>query len=79
MNDLPVGNRTCLYDSDQMSEVIDHMSSKAAVLVRRSKKLIVIGVLRRGAPLADMITERLIQSYHLIAPLRFDLLVIILK
>ncbi|WP_353433030.1 phosphoribosyltransferase family protein [Polynucleobacter sp. MWH-UH23A] len=75
MNSLPVGNRTCLYETHQMVEVIDRMSSKAAALVRNTKRLAVIGVLRRGAPLADMLTERLINDYQMPAPLRFDLLV----
>lgn len=75
MSDLPIGNRTHLYDAEQMEGVIDRMSSEAATLLRDSIKLAVIGVLRRGVPLADKITELLVQRYRLDRPARFDLLV----
>ena len=75
MSDLLAGDRTCLYDAKQMEGVIDRMSSEAATLLRDSIKLAVIGVLRRGVPLADKITELLVQQYQLDRPARFDLLV----
>jgi pyrimidine operon attenuation protein/uracil phosphoribosyltransferase len=75
MNGLPLGHRTCIYDPEQVVEIIDRMSCKAAALLHDSKKLAIIGVLRRGAPLADKLTELLVQRYRLDVPLRLDLLV----
>lgn len=75
MNGLLAGHRTCIYDARQVVEIIDRMSCKAAALLHDSKKLAIIGVLRRGAPLADMLTELLVQRYRLDVPLRIDLLV----
>lgn len=75
MNDLPLGHRTCIYDTEQVMEIIDRMSCKAAALLHSSKKLAIIGLLRRGAPLADKLTELLVQRYRLDVPLRIDLLV----
>lgn len=75
MNSLPAGKRTCIYDTDQMVAIIDQMSCKAAALLHDSRKLAIIGILRRGSPLADKITELLVHRYRLEVPLRLDLLV----
>lgn len=36
-------------------------------------KVAIIGILRRGAPLADRLTEALVQQFKLPVPLRLDL------
>jgi pyrimidine operon attenuation protein/uracil phosphoribosyltransferase len=69
-------HRSCLYDATQLGFVIDRMACQAADVLRRDNgKVAVIGVRRRGAPLADLLTERMMALCGLAAPLRLDLLV----
>lgn len=67
--------RTCLYDTDQLGIVIDDMARQAAGLLLGRDKLAVVGILRRGAPLADRLTERLVRRHGVAPPLRLDLCV----
>lgn len=71
--DRPPGVRTCLYDSAQSCAILDDMARRLAGLLAGHEPAVVIGILRRGAPLADRITERLQQRHGLPAPLRVDL------
>ncbi len=71
----PPGARTCLYDATELAAVIDEMARQAAGLLRGCRQVAVIGILRRGAPLADRLTERMMGLYGLAQPLRLDLLV----
>ena len=73
MDDLPIGKRTCLYDSAHMEAVMDQMARQAAILLFDASKVAIIVVLRRGAPLADKLTELLVGRYSLPKPLRLDL------
>lgn len=59
MNDRPAGNRTCLYNTTELELVIDAMSQQAAGLLGTSSRVMVVGILRRGAPLAAMLHQRL--------------------
>ena len=61
----PSGNRTCLYDTAQLDAVLDHMAWQAAGLLTAREDIIVVGILRRGAPLADMLHERLMRDFHI--------------
>lgn len=61
----PSGNRTCLYDTAQLDAVLDHMAWQAAGLLTARENVIVVGILRRGAPLADMLHERLMSDFHI--------------
>jgi pyrimidine operon attenuation protein/uracil phosphoribosyltransferase len=65
--------RTCLYNDAALEGVLDHMAQQAAGLLRGNGPLAVVGVLRRGAPLAERLTERLVLSHGLTPPLRLDL------
>ena len=67
--------RTVLYDRTAMDAVIDRMAREAACLLRGRHPVAVVGVLRRGAPLADHLTERLVQAHGMAPPLRVDLAV----
>lgn len=67
--------RTCLYNSAELNEVLDKMALQAAALLQGNLPVAVIGILRRGAPLADKLTERMVQKHGLKRPLRLDLLV----
>lgn len=71
--DRPEGKRTCLYDTDQLLVVLDDMARQAAGLLAGRRKVAIIGILRRGAPLADMLTATLIQQYGVEQPLRLDM------
>jgi pyrimidine operon attenuation protein/uracil phosphoribosyltransferase len=70
---FPPGIRTCLYNSAGLDAVLDHMAQQAAGLLRGNGPVAVVGVLRRGAPLADRLTERLVLRHGLPPPLRLDL------
>jgi pyrimidine operon attenuation protein/uracil phosphoribosyltransferase len=73
MDDLPIGNRTCLYDTAHMTAVMEQMGRQAASLLQGCPKLAIIGVLRRGAPLADRLTEILVSRHGMAKPMRLDL------
>lgn len=57
--DRPPGKRTCLYDTEQLDRVVADMARQAAGLLNGRDKVAVIGILRRGAPLADRLTALL--------------------
>ena len=71
--DHPPGTRFLAYAPDQMPAVIDGMARQAVSLLAGQEKVAVIGILRRGAPLADRLTQALRQQCNLPAPLRLDL------
>lgn len=72
MNATP-GSRSCLYDEAELDALLDAMAQQAAKLLHARSRVAVIGILRRGAPLADRLTERLVRLYGLAQPLRLDL------
>lgn len=63
----------CLYDSEQLAVVIDDMARQAGPLLAGHPQVAVIGILRRGAPLAERLTAALVGQYRLAPPLRLDL------
>ncbi len=67
------GKRTCLYTPAQLTVVLDGMSKRIAGLLAGRSKVAIIGILRRGAPLADLITTVLVHDYAFPPPLRRDL------
>lgn len=67
--------RTCLFDEAQLGQVIDDMARRLAGLIGPCERLAVIGILRRGAPLADRLGTVLTQRHHTVRPLRLDLAV----
>ena len=73
--DHPAGTRFLAYAPEQMQDVVDAMARQAAPLLIKAdqNKLALIGVLRRGAPLADMLTQSLVRQFKLPQPLRLDL------
>ncbi len=72
-SDLPLGERCCLYDMVQLELVIKEMAGKISVMVNPLQKLALVGILRRGAPLADRICDSLVRDFHRDIPLRIDL------
>lgn len=69
----PPGTRTCLYQGEALEGVMDDMARRAAALLAGRARVAVIGILRRGAPLAERLCERLVRRHGLPAPLRLDL------
>jgi pyrimidine operon attenuation protein / uracil phosphoribosyltransferase len=67
--------RSRLYTTAELELVIDTMADQLAASLRPGRPLVVIGILRRGAPLADRLTDRLVQRHGLPRPLRLDLAV----
>lgn len=61
----PEGDRFCLYDTAQLDAVLDHMAWQAAGLLTGRANVIVVGILRRGAPLADLLHERLLRDFRI--------------
>jgi pyrimidine operon attenuation protein/uracil phosphoribosyltransferase len=62
-----------LYDGEQLDAVIGAMTRRAAALLAGAPRITVVGILRRGAPLAERIAAGL-QREHGIGPVeRLDL------
>jgi pyrimidine operon attenuation protein/uracil phosphoribosyltransferase len=53
--------------------VMNAMAKQAAALLHGCTKVAIIGVLRRGAPLADRLTELLVEQHQFPKPMRLDL------
>ena len=66
----PSGLRTCLYAAIQLDAVMENMARQAAGLLAGKGLIVVVGILRRGAPLADRLAELLVKRFGLPAPLR---------
>ncbi|HRQ66243.1 MAG TPA: phosphoribosyltransferase family protein, partial [Xanthomonadaceae bacterium] len=51
-------SRFCLYDARELDAVLDRMARQATLIIG-DRPATLVGVLRRGAPLADMLAERI--------------------
>lgn len=67
--------RSLLYTTGELETLLDAMAAELAAQLQPGQPLAVIGILRRGAPLADRLAERLVRRHGLPAPLRLDLAV----
>ncbi|QKD45705.1 phosphoribosyltransferase [Alicycliphilus denitrificans] len=67
------GARSCLYDRAELDAVMHAMAGRVAAWLQPQQRLAVIGILRRGAPLAQRLTELLVQRHGIAPPLRLDL------
>ncbi len=63
--DKPQGQRTCLYDTADLDVVVADMARQAAGLLTGRQQIVIVGLLRRGAPLAEMLRDRLAHDYGL--------------
>ncbi|MEO8417099.1 MAG: phosphoribosyltransferase family protein [Methylophilaceae bacterium] len=61
----PFGNRTCLYQATQLDAVLDNMAWQAAAFLTKKERVMIVGILRRGAPLAEMLHARLMSHFKL--------------
>ena len=73
MTDKPQGRRTCLYTPAQLDAIVRDMARQAAGMLTGSEKVAIVGILRRGAPLADRLKAKLEETYGLTGALRLDL------
>lgn len=69
----PIHKRTCLYSSAQLEAIVTDMARQAAGLLTGRTKIAIVGILRRGAPLAGRLHERLAKDYRLNDCIRLDL------
>jgi pyrimidine operon attenuation protein/uracil phosphoribosyltransferase len=58
-----VGQRTCLYSTADLDAVLADMARQAAGLLSGRQQIAIVGLLRRGAPLAEMLCDRLARDY----------------
>lgn len=73
MTDQPRGNRTCLYTPEQLDAIVSDMARQAAGLLTGRTQVAIVGILRRGAPLAERLHARLQDLYGLRDNVRLDL------
>lgn len=59
MQSKPAGRRTCLYDAEQLNVVVENMALQTAGHLVGKERVIIVGILRRGVPLADMLFQKL--------------------
>lgn len=64
----PRGERFCLYDTAALGEVLDRMAAQAATFLAGETDPILLGILRRGMPLAEMLHDRLKSRHGLDVP-----------
>jgi pyrimidine operon attenuation protein/uracil phosphoribosyltransferase len=64
----PRGERFCLYDTAALQEVLDRMAAQAATFLSGEAAPLLLGILRRGQPLAEMLQARLKEKHGLDVP-----------
>ena len=67
------GQHTRLYDTNALQRVLDTMAAGVSARLAGAEQVSLVGVLRRGAPLADMLQERLMQRLPRTDMQRIDL------
>lgn len=73
MSSKPAGRRTCLYSSEQLDAVVADMARQIAGLLAGRSRVALVGILRRGAPLAERLHAALRDSWGLAGCMRLDL------
>jgi pyrimidine operon attenuation protein/uracil phosphoribosyltransferase len=69
----PAGRRTCLYSTVQLDAIVADMARQAAGLLTGRTRVVMVGIRRRGAPLADRLQEALERDYGVADCVRLDL------
>jgi pyrimidine operon attenuation protein/uracil phosphoribosyltransferase len=57
------GRRLCLYDAAELDAILDRMAQQAAGLLTGRSEATLVGILRRGAPIAEMLASRLDRDF----------------
>src|SRR5512139_3977384 len=73
MTEKAPGRRTCLYTPEQLDAIVADMARQAAGLLTGRTQVAIVGILRRGAPLADRLHACLQQTWGLTGCVRLDL------
>jgi pyrimidine operon attenuation protein/uracil phosphoribosyltransferase len=73
MRDCAIRERRILYDARELGELLDAMARQCAGLLAQRPSLTVVGVLRRGVPIAQALCERLVRDWQLPAPAMLQL------
>jgi len=68
-----IGDPFRLYDTPGVHRLLDAMARRAAALVDRDTPLTLVGILRRGVPLAQLLRERLVRDHGLPGPALLEL------
>lgn len=63
MDSTKIRQRTCLYQTSQMDAVLDSMAWQIAGFLTARQQILIAGILRRGAPLAKMLHQRLVNQF----------------
>lgn len=61
MNSKPTGERFRLYSAQQLETVIEQMARQAAALLGGRREVVLVGILRRGEPLAQRLQSALVE------------------
>lgn len=69
----PAASRCVLFEAAELESVLDTMAARMAAGWGPTRPLALLGLLRRGAPLAERLAQRLVQHHGLPPPLRLDL------
>lgn len=67
------GARIRLYDAAHLQGVLDRMAQQLLRFLDDDQRVVMVGVLRRGAPLADLLAQRLVSQHATPPPTRLDL------
>ena len=59
----PIMNRVCLYDTRQLDAIVHRMARRAAGLFTGHADVMLVGIQRRGVPIAEMLRERLARDF----------------
>lgn len=62
-----------LFDANELDAVLDAMARQCAGLLADRSPVAVVGILRRGAPLAHALCERMVRDWKLPEPSRLQL------
>lgn len=73
MSEKPAGRRTCLYSAAQLDAIVADMARRIAGLLAGRSRVALVGILRRGAPLADRLQTALRDDWGRADCIRLDL------
>jgi pyrimidine operon attenuation protein/uracil phosphoribosyltransferase len=61
--EFSAGTRICLYDTSQLDAIVHRMARRAAGLFTGHPDVLLVGIRRRGVPIAEMLRERLVRDF----------------
>lgn len=73
MSEKPAGRRICLYSAAQLDAIVADMARRIAGLLAGRSRVALVGILRRGAPLADRLQAVLREGWGRADCIRLDL------